>query len=328
MIEQPSNASIYHAPRQWAEWLHACGPLWVVIVGAPHAVVVAGIRGNLDAPETTEVKILNPWDTRVAFDNDPIDFHPDNNGYEDWLPFADFASDFGNMAEADYGNWRILYLPVEAGAARTLPAAPAEGVADGSPVDEPDRIHLMPPPAPVLRELGLARAQEGAAVAIASTVVGAVMERLANNEGDITWELDQLRGFKHPNDIAPSPMPPASDAHPIRLTDWPKVEVGFLVTDEISAGFEINWQYNGRSVGNVLISNIATNDAVGMGLVVKAKIMDDNIVYPRSQPTFAALRIRFEYRFTHVVRGDMIAIRDIRLFGDGTFSAEGRWEQT
>jgi hypothetical protein len=168
----------------------------------------------------------------------------------------------------------------------------------------------------------------GAAVTIASTIAGAVMERLANNEGDITWELDQLRGYKHPNDTAPSPMPPTSDAKPIRLTGWPSVEVGFLVTDKISAGFEINWQYNGRSVGNVLISNIATNDAAGMGLVVKAKIMDDNIVYPRNNPTFAALRVRFEYRFTHFVRGDIIAIRDIRLFGDGTYSDDGRWEQT
>ncbi len=325
MIEQPSNASIYHSPRQWAQWLNSSGPLWVVIVGAPHAVVVAGIRGKLDAPESAEVKILNPWDTRVAFDNDPIDFHPENNGYEDWLPFADFATDFGNMAEADYGNWRILYLPAERATAQSLAAV----ASDGTEVDDPYQIRLLPPPAPVVRDLSMARAQDGgAAVAIASTVVGAVMERLASNEGDITWELDQLRGFKHPNDAAPSPMPPANDARPIRLDDWPAVEVGFLITDRISAGFEINWQYNGRSVGNVLISNIATNDAIGMGLVVKAKIMDDNIVYPRSNPTFAALRIRFEYRFTHYVKGDKIAIRDIRLFGDGTYSDDGRWEQT
>ena len=125
--------------------------------------------------------------------------------------------------------------------------------------------------------------------------------------------------------VRPQPIPPATHR---RLTDWPAVDVGFLVKDRISAGFEINWQYNGRSVGNVLISNIATNDAIGMGLVVKAKIMDDNIVYPRSNPTFAALRVRFEYRFTHYVRGDKIAIRDIRLFGDGTYSDDGRWEQT
>jgi N-acetyl-anhydromuramyl-L-alanine amidase AmpD/V8-like Glu-specific endopeptidase len=326
VIDQPSNASIYHAPKQWAEWLNAFGPLWVVIVGAPHAVVVAGIRGNLDDPASTEVKILNPWDTRTAFDNDPVEFRPANVGYEAWLPFDTFAGDFGNMAEADYGNWRILHLPASAAGAQALSAPDETG---SEAVDDPEQIHLLPPPPPVVRELSVSRALDGGAtVAIATTIAGAVMERLANNDGDITWELDQLRGYKHPNDIAPSPLPPASDARPIRLTDWPAVDVGFLVKDRISAGFEINWQYNGRSVGNVLISNIATNDAVGMGLVVKAKIMDDNIVYPRSNPTFAALRVRFEYRFTHYVRGDKIAIRDIRLFGDGTYSDDGRWEQT
>ncbi len=328
VIEQPSNASIYHTPRQWAEWLNTYGPLWVVIVGAPHAVVVAGIRGDLGDPSKAEVKILNPWDTRIAFDNNAIDFNPANKGYESWLRFDTFASDFGNMAEANYGNWRVLHLPVSAAHAQALSAPSAPTDAGSKPVDDPSQIRLPPPPPPVVRELSTARALDGGAtVAIATTIAGAVMERLANNDGDITWELDQLRGYKHPNDVAPSPMPPTYDAKPIRLKGWPTVEVGFLVTDEISAGFEINWQHNGRSVGNVLISNIATNDAVGMGLVVKAKIMDDNIVYPRSSPTFAALRVRFEYRFTHYVRGDIIAIRDIRLFGDGTYSDDGRWEQ-
>ncbi|KAB8194961.1 hypothetical protein FKV24_005700, partial [Lysobacter maris] len=111
VIPQPSNASLYHSPQEWARWLSLHGPLWVVIVGAPHAVVVAGIRGDLTDPAATEVKVLNPWDTRVAFDGDPVAFNPPNGGYEDWLPFADFAADYGNMAEPDYGNWRVLYLP-------------------------------------------------------------------------------------------------------------------------------------------------------------------------------------------------------------------------
>lgn len=330
-ITQPSNTSLYHSPTQWADWLSQHGALWVVIVGAPHAVVVAGIRGDLNDPAATQVKVLNPWDTRVAFDTDPVAFHPGNGGYEDWLSFADFAADFGNMAQPDYGNWRVLHLPEAAATAQSLRGrratafnAPAEeGQADDDQVFE-----LPPPPPPVVRELSHTRALDGGAtVAIVSTIAGAVMERLVNNDGDITWELDQLRGYKHPNDIAPSPMPASSDGPVIRLTDWPWVDVGFLVKDRISAGFEINWQHNGKSVGNVLISNVATNDAIGWGLTVKAKIMDDNIVYPRANPTFAALRVRFEYRFTHLVKGDKIAIRDIRLYGDGTYSDDGRWEQ-
>ena len=152
------------------------------------------------------------------------------------------------------------------------------------------------------------------------------MERLVNNEGDIKWELDQLRGFKHPNDTPPSPPLPARDAAPIRIKDWPKVNDSYI--DDIYAGFEINWQHTGKSVGNVSISNIATNDAVGWGLEVKAKIMDDNIVYPTSSPQHAALRIRFEYRFNHVLVQDQIAIVDVHLFGNGLFNMDSRWEQS
>jgi len=325
-ITQPSNASLYHSPQQWADWLATFGPLWVVIVGAPHAVVIAGIRGDLGNPAQVQVKVLNPWDTRVAFDPDPIEFHPANNGYEDWLPFADFAADFGNMAEPDYGNWRVLHLPAGVATAQSLRYS-SQALSE-TPVDDDSVYELAPPPPPVLRELSHARALDGGAtVAIASTIAGAAMERFVNDDGDITWDLDQLRGYKHPNDIAPSPAPPSQDGPAIRVTGWPWVDVGFLIKDRITAGFEITWQHNGKSVGNVMISNIGTNDAVGWGLVVKAKIMDDNIVYPRSNPTFAALRVRFEYRFTHFAKSDKIAIRDIRLFGDGTHSEESRWEQ-
>jgi hypothetical protein len=330
-ITQPSNTSLYHSPRQWAQWLASFGPLWVVIVGAPHAVVVAGIRGDLDDPAAARVKVLNPWDTRVAFDNDPVAFNPANAGYEDWLSFEDFAADFGNMAAADYGNWRVLHLPEAAASAQSLAAAGADAMqAHGAEAEADDKsaFHMPPPPPPVARAQGHARALDGGTTAaVVSTIAGAVMERLANNEGDITWELDQLRGYKHPNDVAPSPMPPSQDGPVIRLTDWPYGEIGFLVTDRISAGFEINWQHNGKSVGNVMISNVSTNDAIGWGLSVTAKIMDDNIVYPRSNPTFAALRVRFEYRFTSALTRDRIAIRDVRLFGDGTYTVDGRWEQ-
>lgn len=123
MIRQPSSASLYHTPQQWSDWLGQYGALWVVIVGAPHAVVLAGIRGNLGDPASVQVKLLNPWDTRVSFDNDPVAFNPPNRGYQDWISFQQFASDFGNMAALDYGNWRVLYLPAPVAAAQSLGSA-------------------------------------------------------------------------------------------------------------------------------------------------------------------------------------------------------------
>ena len=114
-------------------------------------------------------------------------------------------------------------------------------------------------------------------------------------------------------DAAPAGAQPFRDAPAIRLDTWP-VEGGLV--DDISAWFSIEWQFNGRSLGNVRISNIGTNDAVGWSLHVRAQIMDDNILY---QPgDCAALRIRLHYRFSRSIGSDVLAQADVHLFGNGT----------
>jgi hypothetical protein len=186
--------------------------------------------------------------------------------------------------------------------------------AQNSRLHLPEDIEPDAPPATALTAAAVG-------VEIASAIAGAAMSRIADNSGDITWELDQLRGFKHPNDTAPNPMPPAANGRRIVLRG-PSVENG--LGDEISATFEIDWQYNGRSVGNVLIGNAGTNDAIGWGLSVRARIMDDNIVYPPENPTYAALLIRVEHHFSRFIGSDKIAITEIRLFGNGTYSRRTR----
>ena len=74
---------------------------------------------------------------------------------------------------------------------------------------------------------------------------------------DVSWQLDQMSGLKHPNDQLPNPLPPFQDGPLIRLVDWPST--GGIGT--ISAGFEIRWQHNGQSLGNVQINNVASQDA-------------------------------------------------------------------
>jgi len=187
---------------------------------------------------------------------------------------------------------------------------------------------LAPPPAPQIQQpLGLDEAMAGpaAAVEIASVIAGAVMERISSNQGDIAWQLDQLRGLKHPNDQAPARPAPFQDGPAIRLVDWPKVTNG--LGDEISAGFEIRWQFNGQSLGNVQVSNIRTNDAVGWGLNVVVRIMDDNIVYPRERPQFAALRVRLDYTFTRSLGSDVLAHQEVHLFGNGRHNLRHEWTQ-
>jgi hypothetical protein len=110
-IMLPSNASLYPQPQQWLDWLTANGPLWITTVGAPsHAIVLRGIFGDL-TPDGTTMQINNPWDTSASFSADPIEFNPPNHGIAYEQSFANLASDFGNMDLADYGSWRVLYLP-------------------------------------------------------------------------------------------------------------------------------------------------------------------------------------------------------------------------
>lgn len=226
-----------------------------------------------------------------------------------------------------YGTPTAQSLTVDDGSDMVFGDALAERVAPATPADEVERPAA--PPAVMQQPLEvdepIAEAKGGPAVVqIGSAVAGAVFTRLLDDEGDISWELDQMSGLKHPNDQAPNPLPPFRDGTPVRLVDWPYTGRG----DNIHAGFEIRWQYNGTSLGNVQISNISTNDAIGWGLTVKGRIMNDSVVYPRNAPKFAALRVRLEYRFSRVGPfSDQIAFREVHLFGNGTYNTTGDWTQ-
>src|SRR5262249_47993342 len=140
---------------------------------------------------------------------------------------------------------------------------------------------LAPPPLRKPRGQAL-----GAGAEIGSAIAGAVIEKILSSEGRITWQLDQLRGLKHPNDIAPTPLAPFKDGPRIKLDDWPYVGGEFTVP-KTAAWFSVDWQYNGSSLGNIAISNIGTENSLGFNhLSVEAKIMDDNIVYPPASMTY------------------------------------------
>jgi len=298
VIDQPSNASLYHSPRQWAEWLNTYGPLWVVIVGAPHAVVVAGIRGNLDDPNGVRVKILNPWDTRVAFDANPIDFHPANNGYEDWLPFMDFATAFGDMAEPDYGNWRILHLPVAAAQSQSL------GV--GGSV-----VRFAPPPPPIR---ALEAAGERDEPIEPSRVAGARMHRTIGEAGACRWSLDQVDGLKSP--VTPSMRVSSAATGEVRiaLDDWPAVE-GAPTPLPITVCF----RHDNGSLGDVrIVAGAPANLAYGVEVVAKIEDAAD-------ADGVARLRVRVDYRFRGLAQGNPDATIDMTLRGDGRYERENGW---
>jgi V8-like Glu-specific endopeptidase len=301
MIDQPSNVSIYHSSKQWAEWLNTYGPLWVVIVGAPHAVVVAGIRGNLDDANAAQVKILNPWDTRIAFDNDPIEFRPPNPGYEDWLPFADFAADFGNMSQPDYGNWRILHLPANAVGAQSLSVRGNGG------------MRLASPPPPV-RALNLDATGARREPIEPSRVLGVRMSRVIGEAGGSRWVLDQLEGLKSPATLSPSASSAAPTDVRIDINDWPAIDGA-----PTPLPLKIEFRAANGSLGDVRITaGMPAN--LAYGVEVSAKIEDGG-----DADGVARLRIRIDYRFRGLSQGNADAVIALTLRGDGRYERENGW---
>ena len=150
------------------------------------------------------------------------------------------------------------------------------------------------------------------------------MERVMDQDGNITWQLDQLRGLKHPDDVAPVPAAPLRDALTIRLDRWPHLDNG---QGEISAWFAVDWQFNGTSVGNIHIVNTGTTGTRLTGLSIEARIEDDPAVYPVNNPTYAGVRIVFKYIFKAPTGRPATAKTSLHLLGDGTFEQRSDWEQ-
>jgi len=312
-IAQPSNTSLYVSPQQWAQWLAQHGPLWVVIVGAPHAVVLAGIKGDLSSPDSVKVKLLNPWDTRVDFDDDEIAFNPANNGYSDWLPFSQFASEFGNMAESNYGRWRVLHLPATVATAKGLGARTL--AARGS------RLPAPPPPVRAMStgEVNGARYIGGApgeTPVEPSRVPGTTMRTLRGSAERVSWELDQLDGFKH---ASPDPMIVATPTDTlIELNQWPR-----LGNDPPALPLSVSFGSGAKAVGNVRIA-AGKPPALPYDVRVVARIQDDTSIEASSSGV-ACIEVVIDVFFTGTVEGDRCARTRLRLRGDGRYDSVADW---
>ncbi|AXK72145.1 hypothetical protein DWG18_07520 [Lysobacter sp. TY2-98] len=299
VIDQPSNASLYHTPMQWAQWLRDFGPLWVVIVGAPHAVVVSGIRGDLNDAAATELYVLNPWDTTTAFDNDPVAFNPPNRGHEGWMSFDAFAADFGNMAEPDYGNWRILHLPATAAQAQSLGVRKATY-----------RLAAAP--------LGRSLSDDGPQPIEPTRVPGTRMSTVRGSAGASRWALDQLEGRKAPQTPAPSVSSLQATDVVIDLGEWPALEGQ-------AAPLPLVVRYRSEadgSIGNVSIT-AGTPTQLGYGVDVVARIDD-----APDADGVAALKVGIDVRFSGLAQGAPCARIDLRLLGNGRYERSNRWTDT
>lgn len=171
-----------------------------------------------------------------------------------------------------------------------------------------------------------------AVVEIGSAIAGATMQRIMDNNGDVKWKLDKLNGFKHVGDDKKNKGPGPVKQKRVNIPGF-KSHTVFGI-DEISTDFDIKFQYDGRSVGNILITPVRTNDAFGAGLMVTATISNDARPYcPAMASTcddskkMAAVQIEFHYRFDNTIFADKIGITEVTVFGSGEWTHKSRVTQ-
>jgi hypothetical protein len=168
------------------------------------------------------------------------------------------------------------------------------------------------------------------AVAIAG-LGWSVFQGIGNNKGDIEWSLQRMDGAKHPWDQKDKYENigrwQKKTVRVSRAITW-EIPLTGVVTGELSAAFELTFQYNGHSVGFVSIHNVNTNDELGGGMKVEATIMPDpNSYRVNNVEPIAAVEVTFNFRFTYTLENDDIYLEKYLLFGNGQFERNGRWTQ-
>lgn len=198
--------------------------------------------------------------------------------------------------------------------------------------NRPLRIQVVHWPASAMstqRSYGrFSRARDAATVG-AVTAVGALGYNIVRDavlsQGDISFQLSRMEGIKAPNDDR------SYDHRAAYQTQRTEVfaEMTTLGGGDISARFEMEFNYNGHCVANVRMQNINTDDAFGWRLQVSTDTIQDAMVYRiGSVQPVAAVKVSFRYGFTHPIYQDQIYIEDLVLYGTGAIDRRRRWTQS
>ena len=121
-----------------------------------------------------------------------------------------------------------------------------------------------------------------------------MVERLLVDEGDLKYELDQVRGMKFPGDD-----PRNAGTTPSQKTvtvQGPHYKALYL--DDIFADLRIDFDYDGRAVGNITMQGDRNSGAAGKGLLVRARVSDEQGLFTAAEAVqpFAAVGIAIDTR--------------------------------
>ncbi len=169
--------------------------------------------------------------------------------------------------------------------------------------------------------------------AIAGASLGvSVLRDIANTKTDITWDLKALDGSYHPSHDGWTAAERARyGAGPWKtVTEKVHVAMTTLSSAEISATFNLSFQYNGYYIANVDVEPVGTNDLILWDLHVHGRVVKDANSYEHSTTKagpFAKLDYTFNFRFSSPVHEDKIFVARYSLFGDGEIGFDRRWTQ-
>ena len=226
------------------------------------------------------------------------------------------------------------------GRGRKKVASTASRSFDAEVEEEKNVYRLSDLPADVIAEVAVAQGMSAGArrrgvrtsalqvVEIASAIAGATMTRVLDNQGDVSWELDQLpKDALHPGGASTTPGPSVWQTQTISL---PGLRCENYLGQETFADFEVTFKYNGASVGFIEVTTTKAEDGWGWGLTVRENITADPNSYntvPPGPGRFAAAKLRFHFRFDHTPLQEVIGIIDLTIYGNGKFAESARWTQ-
>lgn len=279
----------------WEQLLREYGPLWVTTDEHPtdalvHGRVIVGMEGD-GSPGGTMVHVL-----------DPLKDGPTQESYESFLKkYHAVVKPIGPLMI------QVVHYPQDAGRATqqsysfAAPAAAAGGAA---------AIGLVGPTYEVLKDI------------------------VRSMSTDITYRTEHLKGKVHPWDNVSYDSKGAWSEATIRVREGvlpiaarriPVVRG--ILGEEQSLEFDVNYWYNGHSVGSISVSPARYEDAATWSLFVEQMIKPLPGAFSVNGKPVAGVRLEFVYTHTRGTGKVRIHRYELTLYGSGTRFEKGRWTQ-
>lgn len=269
--------------ERWESMLRDWGPLWVTADTNP-ASGVQSVHAHI------LVGIHGPADGTATVDLiDPL------VGREVQMPMSEFVARYEQLANTSFAGVQIRHWPVRAQQAAQQSLVWAQQTA---------------------RRRTLAQSAEAAVAAVG--LLYQVFKDVTTSSG-LSWKRSELRGKVVPGDkeaskpLADQGTYQRKSLKSLRRLTWDE----FAWDDNVGAEFEITYEYNGKCIANVRLSN--TSYAPPRALSGRNLSVDTNITqsFANERNDVAAVEVEIIYQFTYA-RGSAGTFKQLFvLFGDG-----------